>query len=271
MDSVERAPTDDEHATIAERAARDGAAVAAETFRGGLDVRAKSRKTDLVTQADRAAQRAVIETLADATPEYEIVAEEDEARKDVPADGPAWIVDPIDGTSNYVRGIRIWGTSVAAVADGEPVAAANVLPALGDVYVADRESAWLNGEPIAVSGRSDPEASAVALTMWWALAESDEFPTVIEEIGERFGDMRRFGSAQATLSMVAGGGLEAVATTATPSPWDAVAGVRLVENAGGVVTDVYGDPWHVDADGLVASNGAVHEEAVSAVRPSDAP
>jgi myo-inositol-1(or 4)-monophosphatase len=255
-----------DRSAIAERAARAGAETAAETFRGHLDVETKSGPSDLVTQADRAAQETVFERLREAAPDEPIVGEEDDALKQVPAEGPAWIVDPIDGTASYVRGIQLWATSVAAVEDGRPVAGANVLPALGDVYVADEERTLLNGEEITVSQRSDPEAFAVALTVWWGFSSEQRYGDTIAQIGERFGDVRRLGSAQTTLSMVAAGSLDAAATPITPNPWDAVAGVRQIRSAGGVVTDVHGDRWTVDSEGLVASNGRVHEQLVAAVR-----
>jgi len=255
----------DDPASVAERAARAGGETAAETFRGRLDVETKENEADLVTQADRAAQRTVLSELRDATPDVPIVAEEEDARKEVPAEGPAWIVDPIDGTANYVRGIQVWATSVAAVEDGEPIAAANALPALDDVYVADRSTARMNGEPMAVSERSNPAAFAVAIAMWWGFTEDGEYGDTIARLGERFGDLRRLGSAQATLSLVASGALDAAATPIPPNPWDAVAGVQLVRAAGGVVTDVHGDRWTVDGEGLVASNGRAHERLVEAV------
>ncbi|HMB51560.1 MAG TPA: inositol monophosphatase [Natronoarchaeum rubrum] len=255
----------DDPASVAERAARAGGETAAETFRGRLDVETKSNEADLVTQADRAAQRAVLTELRDATPDVPIVAEEADARKEVPAEGPAWIVDPIDGTANYVRGIQFWATSVAAVEDGEPVAAANVLPALGDAYVTDGSTARMNGEPVSVSERSNPAAFAVALTMWWGFTEEGSYGDTIARLGERFGDLRRIGAAQPTLSLVASGALDAAATPIPPNPWDAVAGVGLVRAAGGVVTDVHGDRWTVDSEGLVASNGRAHDRLVDAV------
>jgi len=79
-----------------------------------------------VTEADRAAQRTVIESIRETFPDDAIVGEEEDERKTVPETGAAWVIDPIDGTSNYVRDIRVWGTAVAAVVDGEPVAAATV-------------------------------------------------------------------------------------------------------------------------------------------------
>jgi myo-inositol-1(or 4)-monophosphatase len=258
-----------ERARLAERVANAGAAVALERFRTGIDVETKSGKADVVTQADRDAQARVVELIREEFPDDAIVGEEDDELKEVPDGGAAWIVDPIDGTSNYVRDIRVWGTAVAAVVDGETVGAAIALPALGDVYTADEAGAYRNGEPLSVSAESDPELSAVAPTMWWGFDRRDEFVGATREIVERFGDLRRFGCAQATLAMVADGALEGTITNVRCHPWDAVAGVYMVRQAGGTVTDLDGNRWRHDSIGLVASNGRVHDEALAAARAID--
>ncbi len=119
----------DRRAEVALRAANAGAEIAAESFRADLEVEFKDGKTDVVTQADKDAQVAVVDVVRETFPDDPIVGEENDALKRVP-EGPAWIVDPIDGTNNYVAGSRAFGTAVAAVVDGEPVGAATVCPAL---------------------------------------------------------------------------------------------------------------------------------------------
>lgn len=255
---------------LARRAAGAGAAVALQSFRDDVDVATKDGKTDVVTQADRDAQSAVRAVIEAERPGDEIVGEEADARKTVPEEGAAWVIDPIDGTNNYVRGIREWGTSVAAVVDGEPVAAATVLPALGDTYAAGRDDATRNGEPIAVSERTDPELCAVSPTIWWDYDRRDEYRAIATEIVERFADLRRVGCAQASLAMVADGALDGVVTNVDPNPWDSIAGVHLVRRAGGKVTDIHGDPWRYDSTGLVASNGRIHDELIAVVKAAEA-
>lgn len=256
-------------AAVAERAARSGAAVAAARFRDGIPIETKDGKTDVVTEADRAAQREVVDVVAETYPDDTIVGEEDDVTKAVPETGSAWVIDPIDGTNNFVRDISVWATSVAAVRDGEPVAAANVLPELDDVYVAGPDEATRNGEPITVSERTDPDTCTVAPTIWWGFDRREEYARAVTEVVEQFGDLRRFGCAQATLSMVASGALDATITNVETNPWDTIAGVHLVERAGGTVTDLDGEPWRHDSVGLVASNGEVHDEVLAAARAID--
>ncbi|PSQ15467.1 inositol monophosphatase [Halobacteriales archaeon QS_8_69_26] len=256
-------------AAMAERAAEEGAAVALEYFRSDIAVETKESKTDFVTRADREAQQRVEEVLEEEFPDDEVVGEEDRERSAVPEEGAAWVIDPIDGTNNFVRGLRIWATSVAAVVDGEPVAAATAMPALGDTYVSDADGTYRNGDRVAVSDRTDPETFSVVPTIWWSRDRRAEYTAAAREILERFADMRRFGCAQATMAMVADGTLEGAITNVVTNPWDTVAGVHMVRQAGGVVTDLEGDRWRHDDRGLVVSNGTAHEEVLAAARGID--
>ncbi|WP_290810327.1 inositol monophosphatase [Halovivax sp.] len=251
---------------VAIEAARAGGMVARESFRSEIEVETKSSKTDLVTRADRDAQRTVGDRIRASYPDEPIVGEEDDELTALPETGSAWIVDPIDGTANFVRGISTFATAVAAVADGEPVASSLVFPALGDAYAAGPDGAWRDGERLAVSERDDPEVCAVCPTLWWGRDGREEYARACREIVERFGDLRRFGCAQAELAMVASGALDATLTNVEANPWDTVAGVQLIRAAGGTVTDLEGDRWRHDSTGLVASNGRIHDEALAAAR-----
>jgi myo-inositol-1(or 4)-monophosphatase len=256
----------DSRAAVAEASARAGAEVAIESFRTDLEVEHKSGKTDVVTRADRRAQEAVVDSIRSHDPDATVVGEENDAAGTVPDEGTVWIVDPIDGTNNYVRGDRYWATSVACLVDGTPVAAANILPALGDSYVGTPAGVRLNGEAVTVSDRSDPDLCSVVPTVWWGFDRRAEYAAVTEAVVTRFGDLRRNGSAQASLSLLASGTSEGVFTTVETPPWDTVAGVALVRWAGGTVTDLDGGDWHHDTPGLVASNGQIHEDLLAAVR-----
>lgn len=273
-----------QRAALAERAARAGGAVARDAFRSELRIETKADKNDLVTDADRDAQRQVVHTIAQEFPDEAFLCEEevavlagedgDPANADgrvgssvdtVPESGPCWIVDPIDGTANFARGVQLWATSIAAVLNGETVAAATYLPSIQDIYTAGPDSATRNGTTLATSDRTDPETFVVGLVAAWRADRSDRFGRLAREVTSRFGDSRRFGSFQATLAMVASGELEAAVTTEPVTPWDTVAGVELVRASGGTVTDPDGTDWTPETEGLVASNGTAHEAVVDAV------
>ncbi|WP_255195768.1 inositol monophosphatase family protein [Halorarius litoreus] len=255
-----------DRADLAERAARAGGAVAEGFFRRDVTVKTKDGKTDVVTRADHDAQRQVVAAIRDEYEEDAIVGEEADELKEVPDQGPTWVIDPVDGTNNFVREMPLWVTSVAAVRDGEAVAAANVAPVLGDVFTADADGTYLNNEPVTVSDRTDPETFAVTPTIWWELDRRDEYAAACRELVERFADIRRIGSAQLVLSMVASGQLEGAVTNVDANPWDTVAGSFMVEQAGGVVTGLDGERWTHASEGLVASNGEAHAEFLEAAR-----
>jgi myo-inositol-1(or 4)-monophosphatase len=258
-----------DRADVALAAARQGAAVAESHFRTGIDVETKNGKTDVVTQADRNAQHAVVDAIRERFDADAIVGEEDDELKAVPESGPAWVVDPIDGTNNYVSGMRFWATSVAAVVDGEPIAAATVAPVLGDTYVAGPDEVRRDEHALGVSDEADPERLVVTPTIWWDFDRREEYAAACRAAVERFGDVRRFGCAQLALASVADGAIGGTFTNVDANPWDTIAGVKLVREAGGRVTDLDGDRWRHDSRGLVASNGAVHEDVLAAARAAE--
>ena len=259
--------TDESRQTCVLAAARAGADRAMAGFRTAFAVEQKQQRADSVTEHDRAAQRTVVSRIRESHPDEPIVAEEGEAPKTTPATGPAWTVDPIDGTNNYVGGGRVWATSVAATVDGEPVGAATVAPALGDTYAADRDSARRNGEPITVSQKSDPERFLINPVFGLSQRDRRELTRVTETILASFGDLRRIGCTQLALAAVASGGLDAVVSTTPRNDWDAVAGAHLVRCAGGRVTDATGQRWTPGAPGLIASNDTAHDHLVAAFDP----
>ena len=296
----------DDHTRDCLAAARAGAARASAGFRADLDAERKGDGVDSVTAADRAAQRVVTDRLAADYPAEPVVGEEGSAPDRVPASSPAWVVDPIDGTVNFVGGHPVWATSVARVVDGEPVAAATVAPALNDAYVADETTAWREpagvtavegddgdapgdahdavGDTSDAAGDTSDAAGDTDRTRLSVAAESDPgqflvnplfgpsasdraaFAAVAEPLLTRFGDLRRLGCAQLVLAGVASGQLHAAVSTVELNDWDTVAGVHLVRLAGGRVTDAAGDRWTPGATGLVASNGRAHEELLAVTR-----
>lgn len=252
---------------VAYEAAVEGSEVAHDLFRTELDVETKDSKMDFVTRADTETQQRVIDVIRNEYPDATIVGEEEDELKSVPADGNAWVIDPIDGTTNFVRGTQLWTTTVAAVRDHETVAAVTVAPALGDTFAADSDGVTLNGDPISVSTRTDLDRFTVAPILRYGSERDRQFGDLLRELLLRFGDLRRFGCAQVTLGMVACGALDAaVSPQPDPNPWDTIAGIAMVERAGGSVTDIEGGPWKPGCEGLVASNGNVHDEIVETVR-----
>ena len=194
-------------AAVAARAAADAGTLADAYV--DATVETKTGPTDYVTEADHAAQDRVLSVLRDGYPDDPVVGEEDgedpRLRESVPANGPAWIVDPIDGTANYVRGMPTWACAVACVVDGDPVAAAVVEPDLNRRYVAGAGTTRRDGVTIATSELTDPRHGAVVPFYWWPHDARDAYSAGLDAAVRRFDDIHRLGCAQATLCSVADG------------------------------------------------------------------
>ncbi len=248
-------------------AAKAGSDTAVEYFQCSPATDTKSAKMDFVTEADTTAQRRIIERIRSDYPDATIVAEEGNELKTIPPDGNAWIIDPIDGTTNFVHEMPFWTTSVAIVQNGETEAGISIVPALQQIFQVDQGNPQKNGEPISVSEKSDLETFCVAPILRYGSERDDQFAKLLDSLLKEFGDIRRFGSAQLTLALVASGSLDAtVSTQPDPNPWDTVAGVHMVKQAGGTVTDIYGDPWEPDSQGIVATNGKEHKQVLDIIK-----
>lgn len=241
-------------------AAQVGANTAAEDYRRALSVDTKRNKNDYVTDADRAAQDAIVNHIHSAFPNEPIVAEENDQQEHVPDSGPAWVIDPIDGTTNYVHGLPIWTASVSSVMDGELIGGATVLPATGDSYHADGNDLYLNGNAVTVSDRTDVETFVLGVLGSGAIGERSRYARLTSDVVTHFGDLRRLGCTTAALAFVASGHLDAAITATPKRPWDLLAGCHMVECAGGTVTTFDGTEWERATDFVIASNGQAHEE-----------
>jgi histidinol-phosphatase len=226
-------------------------------------------KPDLtpVTEADRDVERAVRERLADVRPDDSVVGEE-YGTSTAPSGSRRWIIDPIDGTKNYVRGIPVWATLLALQVDGEAVLGVVSAPALRRRWWACRGAGafvddGLAGAPrqIHVSGvreLDDAQASFAGLEDWAALERLD----AVLELTRRCWRTRSFGDFWA-YTLVAEGAME-IALDPVVSLWDLAAPQVIVEEAGGRFTDL-GGLRRADGGDAIATNGLVHEAAMEVV------
>ena len=244
------------------RTAIDAAAEAATILlaRSGADrVREKGR-ADLVTAVDEASERAIEAHIHRAFPDDAFVAEEFSAT--VASQGRRWIVDPIDGTANFVHGHPFACVSIAfADATGLLVGVINA-PFLGEVFHAVRGGgAFLNGRALAVSGVDDPSASLLATGFPFKNgkgATEPYFRLVAEMVSNTHG-IRRCGAAALDLAYVACGRVDGYFEIGL-SPWDLAAGVLLVEEAGGRTSGWRDDrEGPVDSGRILATNGRIHD------------
>ena len=241
---------------IALAAAAEAAAIL--SARAGAErVREKGR-ADLVTAVDQASERAIVARLRNRFPGAGIVAEEEHG--EAAGDGRRWIIDPLDGTVNYVHGHPFACVSIALVDERGPAGGVVHAPCLGEVYHAVRGGgAWLNGSPLRVSGVTAGEEGLYATGFPFkpGKGDPDEFFRLVAEVVSSSHGVRRAGAAALDLAFVAAGRVDAFFEIGLAS-WDVAAGMLLVTEAGGVVEGWPGDTGPPLSSGRVlASNGAV--------------
>jgi myo-inositol-1(or 4)-monophosphatase len=219
---------------------------------------------DYVTAVDRASEAAIRELLAAATPDIPVVGEEGGGSS---AGGRYWLVDPLDGTTNFVHRFPVVGVSVALIEDGRPVAGAVDAPFLGQTWAAARGGGAASvgdgtgtPEPLHVASR-EPARSVVGTG--FPFRRRELLPRYLEVMRGAFGrfeDLRRPGAAALDLVWVAAGVFDGFFELAL-APWDVAAGGLLIEEAGGVVTDWTGGGGWLAGD-ILAGSPAVHADLV---------
>jgi myo-inositol-1(or 4)-monophosphatase len=254
-------PHDDQAlARIAESAARaGGATIRAAGLGTGRGARLKGAG-DYVTDVDRESEAAIARLLVGATPDIPVVGEEGGGR----SGDEYWLVDPLDGTANFLHGFPVVAVSVALIRDGSPVAGAVHAPFLGDTYRAALGSgAWhvmADGSQIAIDVSGRPVQQAVVGT-GFPFRRKDLLDRYLRTMGAalaRFEDLRRPGAAALDLAWVAAGVFDGFFELSLAS-WDVAAGAVLIEEAGGVVTDWGGGPGYLSGD-ILAGSPDVHAE-----------
>ena len=218
---------------------------------------------DLVTEIDHQAQDLIASSLKRAFPKYGLVGEEGSELHN--SDSPRWIVDPLDGTINYVRGYPFYAVSIALERGGELAVGVVYNPVLDELFVAEKgEGATLNGSPIHVSATTRLEESVLASGFPYDVWSNDEDDNSREwrRFLKRTLSMRCDASAAIDLCHVAAGRLDGHWEFEL-GPWDMAAGALMVEEAGGVVTQVMGEPFSPHGRGILASNGHLHAEMLA--------
>jgi len=214
-----------------------------------------------VTNADKLAEQAVLGIIRKSHPDHEILAEESAAdfSLDTGRSGILWVVDPLDGTTNYIHGFPHVAVSVAALLDGRPSAGVIIDVTRGEEFVAARgQGVTLDGNRVKASSVSDP-GKALLLT-GFPFRQRNKLSRYLELFAELFqqvSGMRRAGAAALDLAYVAAGRAEAFWEMGL-KPWDMAAGILMVEEAGGVVSDFNGGAQALWRGDIVAANQGLH-------------
>lgn len=249
---------------IAISSAYEGGAILHKHF-GAIDRIEKKGKNDLVTIADKSSEKAIIEKIRSKYPTHGILAEESGIKDGI--EDIQWIIDPLDGTTNYAHGLPIFSVSIAVSIQKEIVVGAVLNPMTSELFTAMRGcGASLNGKKIGVSKSSTLSESLLVTGFPYKLED------ILNPSIKRFKDLlsisrgvRRLGSAALDLCFVASGRFDGFWESRL-KPWDTAAGVLIASEAGAKITDFEGRRYTTEKDEIVATNELIHSEMLSILR-----
>ncbi|NBS41573.1 inositol monophosphatase [bacterium] len=257
-------------------------AVSAARTAGKILLTAYTRRSDLnvtykkycepVTIVDLASNDAIIKRLSRAFPKDRIVSEETKTDEDPNDIGkkPTWIIDPLDGTTNYINHIPLFAVAIARVVNGVATVAVIYDPLHDEMFTAERgRGSRLNGKRISVSNRDVARGAMLFAGRGYRTDDRRRHGKIIYALERETPYFRRLGSAAHMLAAVAAGRADAVILTGN-KPWDTVAGALLVEEAGGKITDYCDRHWNVKSEDLIASNKAIHAHVVGVTKDKTA-
>ena len=249
---------------LAVRLAKKAGNIHLKHWRGHLEIHKKADRS-LVTDVDIECQKLIIKGIKEKYPYHSIVAEESGVNT-INSDY-AWYVDPLDGTSNYIHGIELFGVMIALTFKGMPQMGVIYLPRLKEIYTAiTRKGAFLNGKKIAVSKVDDIKDAMIFMQL--SMSKRDRTKEkVIEKLRGKIRSGRDFGASSFEIPRVARGDFDAV-VAARAWPFDSVAGALLVEEAGGKVTNFAGEQvvFGVEKTDIILSNGRIHGQIIKALK-----
>ncbi len=247
---------------LAQRACLAAGKIAMKYFRGKFTMRLKAPR-NIVTQADVECEQAVKRIISNAFPSHSFIGEEEGAQGRT---GEVWHIDPIDGTTNFAHGLEYFCTSIGFVKNGWVVCGAVYQPALKKMFYASKGGgAFLNGKKIHVSAVSRLEDALLISGFPYDNSRLEEktFASMKSLVGKCH-DIRRFGSAALDFCAVAEGSCEAFFEYSLHS-WDVAAGLLIVEEAGGAVTDINGVKATVGSGHFLASNRLLHRQVLERI------
>jgi myo-inositol-1(or 4)-monophosphatase len=240
---VRETPTAGDLLAMAVPIAREAAATARRMRAAAItDVETKSTRTDVVTAADRAVERQVIDALRSARPGDGVLGEEYGDSSAPDAGAVRWVLDPIDGTVNYLYGLPQYAVSLAAEVDGVALAGVVINAATGDEWTATRGGgAWRDGRRLGCSDGADLSQALVGTGFGYDARRRAHQGAVFAQLITRVRDIRRFGAAALDLCAVAEGTLDAYFEKGL-NPWDRAAGGLIAVEAGATVAGLAGAP-----------------------------
>jgi myo-inositol-1(or 4)-monophosphatase len=227
----------------------------------------KKGAIDLVTEIDVQVEREFRQMIGERFPDHSVLGEEMSKEEDHAQRAEfCWVIDPIDGTTNFAHGLPIFCASLALERNGEAQVGAIYDPNRRELFTAQRDlGAWLNGAPLQVSNASTLIDSLLVTGFHYSIQKNpEELVGLFGEFVKRARGMRRLGSAALDLCYVAAGRFEGFYEQRLRA-WDVAAGALIVQEAGGRVTSSSGDVFRSDAGSILATNGRIHDEMLQTI------
>lgn len=250
---------------VAMDAARAAGQMLRSEIRGARRIAYKGTPTNLVTEMDARAEALILERLRQAFPDDAILSEETGSHPG--RSGRRWIIDPLDGTTNYAHGLPIFAVSIALEVERRVTVGVVYDPNMDELFSAERGAgAWVNDTRLVVSATPVLDEALLATGFPYNIRETrDTNLPEYEAFSLKSRAVRRLGSAVLYLSWLAAGRLDGYWELRVGA-WDVAAGSLLVQEAGGRVTDLRGGPLDLDAPSIVATNGRIHEAMLDVLR-----
>jgi myo-inositol-1(or 4)-monophosphatase len=251
-------------------AAKEAGGLLKERFHHTHTISFKGR-INIVTEADMMSEELLMNAIRESFPGHDIISEE---TKGVLTGSPyRWIIDPLDGTTNYAHGFPVFSVSIALEQDGSIILGVVYNPMLNELFVAERgRGAFLNEKKISVSDTGDLSKSLLATGFPYDIRENpDNNINYFTEMAMKARAIRRAGSAALDMAYIAAGRFDGFWELKL-QPWDTAAGWLIVEEAGGSVTDISGEPYYLESPHIVATNGTIHQsmiDTLGAIDPLD--
>jgi myo-inositol-1(or 4)-monophosphatase len=250
---------------VATDAARAAGQMLRSEVRGARRIAYKGTPTNLVTEMDARAEALILSMLGQAFPDDAILSEETGSHPG--RSGRRWIIDPLDGTTNYAHGLPIFAVSIALEVERRVTVGVVYDPNMDELFSAERGAgAWVGDTRLAVSATPVLDEALLATGFPYNIRETRD--TNLPEYGAfslKARAVRRLGSAVLYLSWLAAGRLDGYWELRVGA-WDVAAGSLFVEEAGGRVTNLQGGPLDLDAPSIVATNGRIHEAMLGVLR-----
>jgi len=233
-----------------------------------LSISNRSLSKEITSANDHEADKLIIDLLSSKCPDHNIMTEESDF---VANDSPyTWIIDPLDGSGNFVNHNPFFAVSVCLAYENQPLTGVIYSPFLEEIVVARK------GHGCTINGRATKVSSTTELSRTYVVScpggdpDNKRFARLGFALSEKNKDFRKIGSAAIESYMVATGRVDAFVTL-NISPWDVAAGALCVEESGGKVTDLHGEPWKLDKSDLLFTNGLMHDKLLEEIQKSGVP